>query len=279
MGGPKEGELPSLLLALVMAFELKDTIRFEPIKEHRGGYFVEYAPPFEGWQFAHLQLVYLKPTTPEDAAIAMVKELERWARRFPVPIMVSAFDDTGSVLAIKPTRLEDHALGWIDPSGQIVVHWRQLKNEEIPGEPFTIPKLVATYPDVQHTISTAEDKRKDFEKTKRNWQAVRYVLAVWVFGIPFAIALITQFVSWAAWAATVISVATGVWKLSGIMGWRKPSKRQEHNDAEDLRIRHHHYWCERNPEGFNRLKSEAIEQELRDEIREEAAALKSKKKI
>jgi hypothetical protein len=39
-------------------------------------------------------------------------------------------------------------------------------------------------------------------------------------------------------------------------------------------MRHHHYHCERNPEGFLRLKQENVERESREEIQREANSLK-----
>ncbi|HXV49315.1 MAG TPA: hypothetical protein VEB61_10970, partial [Candidatus Binatia bacterium] len=60
-------------------------------------------------------------------------------------------------------------------------------------------------------------------------------------------------------------------KLLGM--WPK-TDRDLATEEEELRIRHHHYHCERNPEGFRRLKLENFERESREAIRREAAALK-----
>ena len=69
------------------------------------------------------------------------------------------------------------------------------------------------------------------------------------------------------WQATVKGL-----KLSG--KWRElPKERQTRDD--EARMRHHHYHCERNPEGFLRLKLENFEREERERIRTEAMALKT----
>jgi hypothetical protein len=39
-------------------------------------------------------------------------------------------------------------------------------------------------------------------------------------------------------------------------------------------MRHHHYHCERNPEGFERLKLENFERWAREEVHAEAKSLK-----
>lgn len=256
--------------------ELKDTTRFLPLKEHRGAYFVEYNVPNENYLFAVVQLIYVKALPIPDVARAMESEIEHWGRRFPVPVMVTAFDDTGSVITLTPTMPADHAIGWIDKSDKVVIHWRLVKNDEIPGEPFTLDRLFATYPEVPREVQTAEDKRKHFEDTRRRNRTLVYVLIVWFGAIPIAIALITQFVFWAGWIATLISVGNGVREIAKLKGWIKPSKRQKKKDEEERRMKHHHYWCERNPAGFARLKSEAIDGEERERIRKEAAEVKNR---
>ncbi len=41
------------------------------------------------------------------------------------------------------------------------------------------------------------------------------------------------------------------------------SASQRQKDAEELRMRHHHYHCESNQEAFERLKAEALDLEER----------------
>jgi predicted RNA-binding protein with RPS1 domain len=55
--------------------------------------------------------------------------------------------------------------------------------------------------------------------------------------------------------------------------WPK-SKAEVQKEAEETRMRHHHYHSERNPEGFERLKLENFERWTREEVRAEAQSLK-----
>jgi hypothetical protein len=54
--------------------------------------------------------------------------------------------------------------------------------------------------------------------------------------------------------------------------WKKSAK-EIANDAEDLRIRHHHYHCERNPQGFLRLKHENFQKENKERTQKEAESI------
>jgi hypothetical protein len=83
---------------------------------------------------------------------------------------------------------------------------------------------------------------------------------VWFVGIPIAIAVVAQFVTWAGWAVFGISIFTGFWKLGQLMGWIKPSKRQQEKDEQERRMKYHHYWCARNTAGFARLMGEVMDE-------------------
>ena len=54
------------------------------------------------------------------------------------------------------------------------------------------------------------------------------------------------------------------------------SARQRESETEDLRMRHHHYYCERNPEVFERLKAENFRREEIERTKAEALALMAK---
>ncbi len=60
--------------------------------------------------------------------------------------------------------------------------------------------------------------------------------------------------------------------------WPK-SKAEVQKEAEEARMRHHHYHCERNPEGFQRLKLENFERWAREDIQNEAKNLSSSAKV
>ena len=63
---------------------------YEPIKESRGWYFVEYFPPSSGTRFAGLQLVIMESASQDKIASAMEEELNNFLKRYPIPIMVSS---------------------------------------------------------------------------------------------------------------------------------------------------------------------------------------------
>jgi|SRR5437867_9224487 len=255
------------------AIAFKDTFHFDPAKEHRGTYLVEYHVPIDGNPFATLFLVFLEPMQAQVVAEAMENELERWSRRYPVPIMVSAFTDTDDVIDLQSSRPESHLIGWVDSNGGLHAHWRLLKNEEFPSGAYSSDQLLAIYSDIPHHRNTAEQKRQSIHALVLQNRFLTATVVIWLVVVPVTIAIVGMANFWVGLTATVYAVAQGLWQLSGLLGWRQESKRQLQKEAEERKMRHHHYWCGRNPSGFARLMGEAIDKENRERLRKEAEEL------
>lgn len=158
-----------------MTLELKDTIHFETLKLDRGAYLAEYAVPYEGSWLATVSLVFHEQMDLESVARAVECELDYWVRRYPVAILATPFDDTGRVMQLRSVRSADCALGWRGEDGTPKLQWQvgelgsspktgavariggEATPEEVSQVPLTKALLIATYPDIPHAISTAQD--------------------------------------------------------------------------------------------------------------------------
>lgn len=86
---------------------------FGQVKEDRGWYFVEYSPPIDSYRFAVLNVVVPDETDKAKIAQAMETELCGWLGRYPIPLMVSAFDATGSLIHLQPTKDCNFLIGFV----------------------------------------------------------------------------------------------------------------------------------------------------------------------
>ena len=67
---------------------------YKPVKESRGWYFVEYYPANKYSRIAVLNLVVTtEPANKNDIINVMEKELRDWIRKYPVPLLVYAYDE------------------------------------------------------------------------------------------------------------------------------------------------------------------------------------------
>jgi hypothetical protein len=251
-----------------------DHLFFEARKEDRGWYFVEYQPPASGCRFATLQLVVLeKARSPEDIAASMEAELVIWLERYPIPIMVSAFDDTGSVIGLDSNRPCSHLIGYIEKeTHRVVTEWRLLTNDELPNDALDPSYLRKVYSGIP--FKTKGQLRKQAEEKAQQLRLGWWVVFAWAVLVPAGVAVLEWWSDWLGIAVLIYSLYKAVEKALRLMVKWPKSKAESQKEAEEARMHHHHYHCERNPEGFERLKLENFERWAREEIYKEAQDLK-----
>lgn len=251
-------------------------LHFDSMKESRGWYFVEYSPPIAGNPFALVQLTILSELDAADSgriAAAMEQELSRWLEKYGVSVMISAFDAKGDLISLKPSS---HLMGRKNELGQVDKIWGLLESKELP--PLSSDILQAIYHDIP--FRTIEEIRAVADSSlKRRKFAFRVAIALlilWLVVIPVTIELLGV-------ANPVIGVLVliySLWKafvqFMKLLG-RWPEGRKEKEQSERKRRMEHYFWhCERNPEGFQRLKIENLERKEREQTVREAAALETK---
>lgn len=252
-----------------------DDLFFDAVKKDRGWYFVEYHPPRPGYPFAMMSIVVPEPATPIAIAEAMEVELKVWLQRYPVPLMVSAFDAKGDMCRLDGTRPSDHLVGYSAVGANTIsMFWRLPTDEEIPGEPPDKEFLLHIYAGVPYNTSTqTREKAAAYARQMRIGWAIVFV---WAVVVPAVWAILKRFGP--AWIGVIVlfySLWQAFVKALKLLGKWKDSPRELKIQEEERRMRHHHYHCERNPEAFLRLKMENFEREERERIQNEAKALKA----
>lgn len=247
---------------------------FQATKEDRGWYFVEYRPPITGHQLATLQLVVLeKARAPEEIVQSMEAELVIWLERYPVPVMVSAFNDSGQLIRLKGYRGCDHVIGYInEQTHEVIREWRLLSNEELPKDALDTSYLQRIYSQIP--FKTKQQLREEAQQKAKHLRLGWWIVFVWAVVVPAGVAVLEWWSDWLGVAVLLYSLYKAVEKALRLMGKWPKSKAEIQKEAEETRMRHHHYHCERNPDGFERLKAENFERWARDDIRKEALSLK-----
>ena len=245
---------------------------FRSLKEDRGWYFVEYYPPISGDRFATLQLVIPGEARSEDIANSMEAELKHWLRRFPIPIMASAFDGKGDLLPLDGIRECNHLIGYLNEREDVIAVWRLLKNEELPARALDRAYLKDVYSNIP--FKTKRQLREEANEHGKRLRVGWIIVFVWAVVVPAAVAILEWWSNWLGAVVLIYSLWKAVEKALRLTGKWPKSKAELEKEAEEVRARHHHYHCERNPEGFQRLKAENFERWEKERINEEAQALK-----
>ena len=246
-------------------------LAFQSIKEHRGNYFVSYAPARAGDYFAGLSVVFLKRAELSEIAEIMQQECREWTQRYPVSLMVSAFDDADRLISLQAARACDHVIGILD-NGKVEYHWKLLNNGDFPNGPLLEPQLREIYRDVSSTTG-AERRQKAIQHAKTVRMGL-FVIAMWGVAIPVTVALIGFAHPVLGVAIIAFSVGKAVLHALKTLGYIRRSKRDRQQEEDERRMRHHHYHCEQNPDGFSRLKIENFQREAREETHKEAEEIR-----
>jgi hypothetical protein len=253
-----------------------DKVFFRTVKEDRGRYFVEYTPPSPDTRFAVLDVVFPGEVEPAAVVDIMESEVKAWIARYPVAVMAFSFDGSGDLQDLTPERPCDHVIGFKEKStGTLCLNWELLPDERIPDDALDVEWLKQVYSDIPWR--TQSELRNEANKHAKQRRIGWMVVLGWVAVLPAAWAV----VEWAGpqWLATIVMLY-GVWKAAvkalKLLGKWKKSRREFQHEEQEQRMRHYYYHCERNPEGFLRLKVENFDCEERAEIQREAAELKAR---
>jgi hypothetical protein len=252
---------------------------FEKIDLRRNGdYIVTYYPPDKWRDFAILQLTFLQARAPEEIIRKLESELLYWLQRYPIRAMASAFDDTGSFIYLGDASIEHHLVGWVEPgSGKPSLSWR-LSDLTRFSKMHALPAdLREVYHDIPYL--TEEQRQADIDrnvaKRRRSIRFLRGISIVWFVLVPIGVALFEYFgPEWLATAVLLYSLWQGVQEWLRITGRKKQSQREKEKSDKDLKMGHYYYHCERNPEGFLRLKVENFEREAREKLIVEAKGMR-----
>lgn len=247
---------------------------FQPIKKDRGSYFVHYTPARPSEYFASLALVFLERIETARVAQLMEQECDAWIKRYPVPLMVTSFDDSDSVLKLADVKGCDNLIG-IVVNGQTVHKWELLKNGDFPDGNLSESHLLKIYQDL--SSSTASERREQALKQSQSMRYGIFLIALWGLIIPiavFVIGLVGLAYPILSIAIIVYSLGKAIIRALKMTGHFPKSVREKKKEAEELEMCHHHYHCKLNPEGFARLKIENFERETREDTRKEAEKIR-----
>lgn len=247
---------------------------FEQIREARNGYFVKYSPPNPNCRFSILSLTYTAAVPLEDVACSMEREARHWLDRFPVPVMVSAFNDSGVLIELRDTKPESHLIALLDNDGEVQVHWRLLKDHEIPDVGLNVEYLLEVFSEVAYRTST--DLKDHALQHARQLRIGWNIVFVWAVIVPAVIAVLSFFSPlWLSALALCYSLWKAYVKAMKLLGKWKKSPIEIRGEEESRRMKHAHFHCEQNPEGFRRLKAENFDRWRKEEIRMEAAVIEA----
>jgi len=260
-----------------MATPGREQLYFDAITEDRGSYFVEYRPPTGNNPFATLNIVYPGTFELRPVAECMRTELIRWLARYPVPVMVSAFDVAENIIRPNGDFDDGFLVGWLVPgTDEVAFSWRLNELPAFVNDTTSVHAWRTIYKDVSFRTETEvkTNAQKQIEQTRKQNLTLRIILTLWLAVIPAAWATAQYFGP--DWLALIV-FGYALWQA--FRTWRKltgrvkPSRTEKEKADKERKMAHYFYHCEQNPAAFARLKVENFEKDISEHTRKEAEEL------
>ena len=248
-------------------------VRYLPLKEARNDYYVEYCPPHKDCRFATLNIVFLEKIPDIKIVKIMEEESRIWTSKYPIPLMISSFDNTESLITLDSIKKQNYLISFLnEQSGVLEQHWEDIHDNDMPSIALDNNYCEKIFLDFKR-LTRSEIDAKNEQEIRSNKLGL-FLLIIWAVVIP-SIVLLIEF-NFPTWLSTIVlgySLFKAVMRGLKIAGKMKPSKQEKRLSEEEQLKNHHHYYCLKNPEGFLRLKCEVIDKESRDKVFTESAEL------
>ena len=189
--------------------------------------------------------------------------------------MVCAYDAAENIL--RPNGEDGFLVGWFAPESSKILHsWKLNELPSFLNDTSNLPDWRAVYPDIPFKTDTEVKSNAQvyLKGRRRQVRGIKILLMVWLAIIPASWAII-QYLGpeWLAFCVMVFSLWQALKAGRKLMGLSKPSRREQDKAEKERRMAHYYYHCERNPDGFLRLKGENFTKDISERTQKEADEL------
>ena len=250
--------------------------KYEPVREMRGWYYIEYLPPAIGNKYARLNLTITEDRPKNEVINAMEKELELWLTRYPVPIFATAWDDKENIYDFSGIKPKNNLIGFFASDNKLLLYWESVTETEIPDLTLDQEYLDNLYSDLDFKTYA----ELDIERQKRRKGIIRgrFLIFIWLVVIPIIVLIFEFSNDWLSAFIFLYSVSKGIETWLDQWGKLKKSKRELGEEEKERLKNYYYHHCQMNPDGFKRLMLENLDKMAKDRTIKEAEALKISKR-
>ena len=249
-------------------------------KQIRENYLVEYSFANSHCYLATLSLTYINTYSESQVVADIEYEFPIWYQRYPIPLMVSAFDPSGSLIHLKSKGDWTHYCGHPDTDNKCVSGWRHFPDSVISDFVKSEEYRESVYAAIPYETSE-EVKKRVYKEYLQRAIAVRWLRYLYLFVvviIPLAWLIGGLFCSIIAIFSTIWAFCSSGFRAMKAFGFIKESAIAQTKRDESSKKEHYFYHCSRNPEGFERLRNENWDREQRESIKKEYSEIADKQK-
>ncbi|MGB3752026.1 MAG: hypothetical protein WA945_10700 [Arcobacteraceae bacterium] len=194
----------------------------------------------------------------------MEEESIKWFNKYPLPLMISAFDKNGDCIYLTETK-DESSLIVLKIDNKLKKYWNLLKNNEFPEGRIKNSKLLEIYKNIPYR--TEEQVSKDAIDSVKPIIIWKRLYMVWGLYIPIIIAIFEFYSpSWLAFFMMIYSIYKAIKAYRKSTGKNKLNKREEAEQEKERKMKDYYYHCEMNPKKFAELKLENFKNDSIDRV-------------
>ena len=247
--------------------------KYDEIRKKHDKYFVIYYPVNRKKEkFASLHIIFTQLVDNKEATNIMEKELDKWISQYPLPIMVTSFDDKRDVITFKNNKESNHLIGYLNKESNRVIKYWDMK-------PLPEVQLTDAYINLVYN-GLSYKKRDDIEKESETGKKAKRRIVRFVDTTLFLWLVISVLIAFLGWRSILVGTIAFIYSLyrtiRRFLKLKGCKTKREKDDQENMRkMNHYYYHCERNPKGFRRLIAENFEEDEKERVKKERKIIKS----
>lgn len=240
----------------------KTIITYKPICEVNEYFLLEYAPPTIYTKLAIISITILKDISVENIVTLVEAETNKWIKKYPISTVTNTYFKNGDTVELITLKSSNSYLCYFDIEKNLI-----LATWDYSIKPNNVYYVENDLNGMFEEFKIIKEYDPDFETKKQNNKLLQ--LRVTMVILFCLIPIIYEVISYTG-NILVSNITMGFALYTAIIAGLKilrlvPETKKEKELAEINRKKEHYYMhCERNPEGFNKLKFEIIR---RDEER------------
>lgn len=233
---------------------MKSFRKRKPIQIKKEKYIAEYRFADALVPFSNVHLKYDFIEKENNIICDLIFELKYWINKYEVPIIAMAFSQDGNLITLSSKR-ESYITGYKNNKGVLVFDFGSIK---FPEEQTTEIYFENKYKNIPYETSQDIEKRVIQERKKIEY-AIKFYHLIWVIVvilIPLSWAIAGLFYDIVSFLSTLSIFTYSLYRLLKHFEIIKKARWEIEKEEIENRKNHYYHHCEKNPNGFIRLRNE-----------------------
>jgi len=249
-------------------------VAYQSIRSLNDNYLLEYSPPNKHLPYSSIQITLRKPLPPNLVAELIESEVHKWIAKFPITTMVAAFHPNDDCYDLTEVRASSLYVCYFDKAETLLkATWeREVKEPAEVYFPQGDPKGYFAH----LAITKKFNPEKERNKLRKQVRFMKFTVLIWFAIIPAAYEIANYLGP--KWLSLLVCIY-GLFKAAktGLKTWGilHPTSAEIAKRKVEEKKNHYYYHCERNPQGFLRIKGENFDKDAENKFSSEIDLLQS----